>query len=70
MSPKGRPEGEYRSAQREGTPMSPKGRPEGEYRSAQREGTPVSPKGRPERECLLLLNPCDSAEAPCVFPPG
>jgi len=42
MSPKGRPEGEYRSAQREGTPVSPKGRPEGEYRSAQHEGTPVS----------------------------
>ena len=42
MSPKGRSEGEYRSAQREGTPMSPKGRPEGEYRSAQREGTPMS----------------------------
>ena len=42
MSPKGRPEGEYRSAQHEGTPVSPKGRPKGEYRSAQREGTPVT----------------------------
>jgi len=42
MSPKGRPEGEYRSAQHEGTPVSPKGRPEGEYRSAQHEGAPVS----------------------------
>ena len=42
MSPKGRPEGEYRSAQREGRPMSPKGRPEGEYRSAQRERSPMS----------------------------
>ena len=29
MSPKGRPEGEYRSAQREGAPVSPKGHPEG-----------------------------------------
>ena len=29
MSPKGRPEGEYRSAQHEGSPVSPKGRPEG-----------------------------------------
>ena len=48
MSTKGRPEGEHRSAQREGTPVSPTGRPEGEYRSAQREGAPVSPKGRPE----------------------
>ena len=45
MSPKGRPEGEYRSAQREGSPMSPKGRPEGEYRSAQREGSPMSTDG-------------------------
>ena len=42
MSPPGRPKGEYRSAQREGTPVSPPGRPKGEYRSAQREGTPVS----------------------------
>ena len=40
MSPKGRPEGEYRSAQREGRPFRPKGRPEGEYRSAQYEGRP------------------------------
>ena len=30
MSPKGRPEGEFRSAQREGTPVSPKGRPDGD----------------------------------------
>ena len=29
MSPKGRPEGEYRSAQREGTPVSAPGRPKG-----------------------------------------
>ena len=42
MSPPGRPKGEYRSAQREGTPESPPGRPKGEYRSAQREGTPVT----------------------------
>jgi uncharacterized protein len=40
MSPPGRPKGEYRSAQREGTPVSAKGRPEREYRSAQREGNP------------------------------
>ncbi len=31
MSPPGRPKGEYRSAQREGTPMSPPGRPKGEF---------------------------------------
>jgi 16S rRNA (guanine527-N7)-methyltransferase len=56
MTAKGRPEREYRSAQREGTAMTAKGRPEREYRSAQREGTPVSgaaafactrPKGKP-----------------------
>jgi hypothetical protein len=39
MSATGRPEREYRSAQREGTPVSATGRPEREYRSAQREGT-------------------------------
>ena len=48
MSPKGRPEGEYRSAQHEGSPLSPKGRPEGEYRSAQHEGSPVSAAGPPQ----------------------
>ena len=37
MSPPGRPKGEYRSAQREGTPASPPGRPKGEYPSAQHE---------------------------------
>ena len=42
MSPTGRPEGEYRSAQHEGSPLSPTGHPEGEYRSAQHEGNPVS----------------------------
>ena len=50
MSPTGRPEGEYRSAQREGDRSSPTGRPEGEYRSAQREGDRSSPTGRPEGE--------------------
>jgi multicomponent Na+:H+ antiporter subunit E len=50
MSPPGRPKGEYRSAQHEGTPVSPPGRPKGEYRSAQHEGTPVSPPGRPKGE--------------------
>mgnify|MGYP000148815397 CR=1 FL=1 len=50
MSPPGRPKGEYRSAQHEGTPVSPPGRPKGEYRSAQHEGTPVSPPDRPKGE--------------------
>ena len=40
MSPKGRPKGEYRSAQREGNPIHPQGHPKGEYRSAQRVDTP------------------------------
>jgi len=49
MSPPGRPKGEYRSAEREGTPVSPPGRPKGEYRSAEREGIAVSlPPGRPK----------------------
>ena len=46
MSPPGRPKGEYRSAQHEGTPLSPPGRPKGEYRSAQHEGTPMSRPGK------------------------
>ena len=41
MSPTGRPEGEYRSAQHEGSRVSPTGRPEGEYRSAQHKGSPL-----------------------------
>ena len=39
MSPTGRPEGEHRSAQREGSSIDPTGRPEGEHRSAQRAGS-------------------------------
>lgn len=35
MSPQGRPKGEVRSAQREGSPSSPQGRTNGEVRSAQ-----------------------------------
>jgi HAD superfamily hydrolase (TIGR01484 family) len=42
MSPKGRPEDEYRSAKHEGN-LTPKGRPEDEYRSAKHEGN-LSPK--------------------------
>jgi RimJ/RimL family protein N-acetyltransferase len=46
MSPTGRPEGEYRSAQREGSPVRPTGRPEGEYPSAEREsGAPSADAG-------------------------
>ena len=64
-SPPGRPKGEYRSAQREGTPVSPPGRPKGEYRSAQREGTPVSPPGRPKGEYRSAQR-----EGTPVSPPG
>jgi simple sugar transport system permease protein len=42
MSPKGRPEGESPSAQREGSPVIPPGRPRGESPSAQREGSSSS----------------------------
>jgi hypothetical protein len=62
LSPKGRPEGEYRSAQREGDPLSPKGRPEGEYRSAQREGTPVS--AEPKRRSAG--DTADPIASPCI----
>ncbi len=41
MSPPGRPKGEYRSAQHEGTPVNTPGRPEDESRSVQHEGAPV-----------------------------
>ena len=56
MSPPGRPKGEYRSAQHEGTPVSPQGRhgprrgPSGslgENRSAPHEGTPVTMRTGP-----------------------
>jgi 16S rRNA (guanine527-N7)-methyltransferase len=46
MSPPGRPKGEYRSAQREGSFIRPPGRPKGEHRSAQREATTVSARPR------------------------
>jgi hypothetical protein len=62
MSAKGRPEREYRSAQREGTPMSAKGRPEREYRSAQREGTPMTatrPAGFSARAAAVSLRAVD-----------
>ena len=42
MSAPGRPKGEFRRAQPEGTPVSAPGRPKGEFRRAQPEGTPVS----------------------------
>ena len=38
MSPPGRPKGEYRSAQHEGTSIGPPGRPGGEYGMRSTEG--------------------------------
>ena len=55
MSPPGRPKGEYRRAQPEGSPVSPPGRPKGEYRRAQPEGRPVSPPAH-----LVLCTEADS----------
>jgi hypothetical protein len=62
MSPPGRPKGEYRRAQCEGSPVRPPSRPKGEYRSAQREGSPVRPPGRPKGELCPLGG--------CGGPPG
>jgi PAS domain S-box-containing protein len=44
LSPPGRPKGEDRRAQPEGSPVPPPGRPKGEDRRAQPEGSPVSPQ--------------------------
>ena len=46
MSLHGRPNGEYRSAQHEGSPVSLHGCPNGEYRSKQHEGAPKTPAAR------------------------
>ena len=46
MSLNGRPNGEYRSAQHEGSPVSLHGCPNGEYRSKQHEGAPKTPAAR------------------------
>ena len=43
MSPPGRPEGEYRSAQHEGTPVSPVNHSNGVSRTAHAESTPMRP---------------------------
>jgi hypothetical protein len=45
MSPPGRPKGEFRSAQHEGTTMSPPGRGKGEFHGAPHEGMPVMVPG-------------------------
>ena len=60
MSAPGRPKGEFRSAQHEGTPVSAPGRPKGDFRSAQHEGIPVSAPGRsqaliPERAARRIV---------------
>ena len=56
MSPPGRPKGECRSAQREGTPVSPPGRPKGENQSADGEG--VSMSAQRYDVALRRLAPC------------
>ena len=50
MSPPGRPKGESRAREREGSPMTPPGRPKGEPRAREREGSPMTPPGRPKGE--------------------
>ena len=47
MRPPGRPKGEYRSAQHEGSPMRPPGRPKGEYLRSQHEGSPATTAAPP-----------------------
>ncbi len=46
MSATGRPEREYRRAQREGGPVRATGRPEREYRRAWRDGVPLASASR------------------------
>ena len=46
MSLHGRPKGDYRSAQHEGSPVSLHGRPKGDDRSAQHDGAPKNPAAR------------------------
>ncbi len=67
VSPPGRPKGEHRSAEHEGSTVSPPGRPKGEHRSAEHEGTPVSTRpdlpwpvasARPRRRHALRRHPC------------
>jgi steroid delta-isomerase len=75
MSPKGRPEGEYRSAQHEGTPVSAKGRPEREHRSAQREGgeAPALPATAAARRLVAFyenLAPADLARLGDLYAPN
>jgi hypothetical protein len=65
MSPPGRPKGEYRRAQPEGSPLHPPGRPKGEYRRAQPEGSPLHPPGRPKGECRRA-----QPEGSPMHPPG
>jgi len=60
VSPKGRPEGEHRSAERDGSSFDPKGRPEGEHRSAERDGSAASESappapGRPTGRRTLIV---------------
>lgn len=55
MSPTGRPEGESRRAQHEGSPATPTGRPEGESRSAQHEGSSTSLPATADAICTVEI---------------
>ncbi len=67
MSPPGRPKGEYRSAEHEGSSITPPGRPKGEYRSAEHEGPSITPPGRP-KGLLGAIRPAALAQ-PVPRPP-
>ena len=66
MRPQGRPKGEYRSAEHEGTSVSPQSRPRGETRSEKRAGTPVNSRPQPlaERDIARLQDLLDRVPAP------
>jgi 16S rRNA (guanine527-N7)-methyltransferase len=57
MSPPGRPKGEYRRAEPEGTPVSPHGRPKGEFplggMAHSAKGAAVNPHGHLNGELPL-----------------
>ena len=66
MSPKGRPEGEYRSAQHEGSPVSRTGRPDGEPPRAPQEDREASaPAARVASPCISVCR-IDEATGLCV----
>ncbi|MGE5669065.1 MAG: DUF1289 domain-containing protein [Betaproteobacteria bacterium] len=66
MSPKGRPEGEYRSAQHEGSPVSRTGRPDGEPpRAPQEDREGSAPPARVASPCVSVCR-IDEVTGLCV----